>query len=267
MTTQDLAQEIDIDRSTLTRIINGTTTNPHSETVYTIAKYFNINVDYLLNSEYSQSLSVNVKDSLTNNKIKDILANLLNSAGVNMITIQKHTGIPKSVLSEILSGKTEKPAMKTLEKLANYFGISVPQLVGINVIPSGEIISITPDQATLALIELNMVNLWFSEQNFDGIRYINFQLPGLSSKAFAVKICDRQYSPDFELGETVVVEPAQSPDDFDFIVYAIDDSIHIGEIEILDDGYIIRRAGQLKHFHVSFDNIRIYGVIIKRTFN
>jgi HTH-type transcriptional regulator/antitoxin HigA len=59
----------------------------------------------------------------------DMLRHLMEAKGVNQAGVHEATGIPKSTISEVLSGK--KPfSRQMIRKLAGYFGVDVAVLAG-----------------------------------------------------------------------------------------------------------------------------------------
>lgn len=56
--------------------------------------------------------------------ISDRLVELINNKHVSAYEVSKKTGISEPTMSRILSGKTKKPNLDTLELLAKYFNVS-----------------------------------------------------------------------------------------------------------------------------------------------
>jgi HTH-type transcriptional regulator/antitoxin HigA len=58
-----------------------------------------------------------------------MLRHLMEAKGVSQAAVHQATGIPKSTISEVLSGK--KPfSRQMIRKLAEYFGVEVTVLAG-----------------------------------------------------------------------------------------------------------------------------------------
>ncbi len=51
--------------------------------------------------------------------------------GLNTLTLSKESKIPQPTLHHLLSGKTKKPRRALLQKLAQFFDISIPTLLEI----------------------------------------------------------------------------------------------------------------------------------------
>jgi transcriptional regulator with XRE-family HTH domain len=58
----------------------------------------------------------------------DVFVQILEENGVSAYKLSKETGIPQSCLSDYKTGRAE-PTAKNLKKIADYFGITVTELI------------------------------------------------------------------------------------------------------------------------------------------
>lgn len=65
------------------------------------------------------------------------LSKLLELKGINSVDLAAKSGVPTSRISEIVTGKTKNPQLKTLQKIADALHVSVDVLTGSNQ-PSAE---------------------------------------------------------------------------------------------------------------------------------
>ena len=64
--------------------------------------------------------------------VKDNLKKLMLSDGkISEGELSRKTGIPQSTIHRILSGEIKESKPSTLQPLANYFGLTVPELQGM----------------------------------------------------------------------------------------------------------------------------------------
>lgn len=57
---------------------------------------------------------------------------LCRERGLNVTQMCRESGVPRATLSELKMGRTTALSAKNMDKLANYFGVSVDRLLGID---------------------------------------------------------------------------------------------------------------------------------------
>lgn len=72
------------------------------------------------------------------NEMYKKIKGLCDAKGTNITKVCKEIDIPRSVLSELSSGRTKQLSNKYLPIVAEYFGVSVDYLLGNEKKPSGE---------------------------------------------------------------------------------------------------------------------------------
>lgn len=262
ISSKDLSERTQIERSTLQKILNGSTTNPRIETVYTLAEYFKVDISELLITSNALSSSKNASTP----PIKDNLAKLMHLNGINSISLlTRYTGISTSILSEILSGNTKKPQINTLEQIANFFCITVPQLTGIDKLPNLKTISITPANRVIPIISLEQSYAWISGDIKSSLEYYNASREMAGSKAYAINIANNSFSPDFIENHTLIVDNGESIKEKDFIVCKITEKTSIYEcLELDDDLMTYREAGSQKKHQTELSQIEVLGVVVEQ---
>lgn len=61
--------------------------------------------------------------------INDNLNKLIRGNKLNITKIAKESEVHRSVIHKILDGTNENPGIKTVKKLADYFGITIDELI------------------------------------------------------------------------------------------------------------------------------------------
>lgn len=64
------------------------------------------------------------------NNLSTILSQLMSEKGLNSAQLARKTGIGQPVIYRIMTGVTDNPQILTLKPLADFFGISIDQLIG-----------------------------------------------------------------------------------------------------------------------------------------
>ena len=109
-----LASSINLDQTTLNKILNNKTTNPRVETVKSLSKYFNVDINELVNDNEGDSDVDGDSESFATILKKLIILN--NNPSIS--SIAKEAGVSKSIISNILNNKTTKPNVTTLKSKA-----------------------------------------------------------------------------------------------------------------------------------------------------
>lgn len=115
-----LAQQTGISAQSISKYECGQR-NPKIENLEVLANFFKVPVSYL-------------RGEAAVNRLKE----LRQSKGLTLDDIEKATGINRGTYSNYENGNTE-PRLETWQKLANYFGVSVPSLMGLDEITTNKI--------------------------------------------------------------------------------------------------------------------------------
>ncbi len=185
----ELANAIGMDRSTFNKILNGKTPNPRLDTVKALSKYFNINIDELVNDSYEHY------DTGLNTA--HILQKLIYAHGnLSLSVLAEKMGIAKSILSKILNNKVANPQPSTLQQIASYFNISVAQLTGAVEISKPQSRALRVQ--ALAIVDINnVINFKRSVLGNNVVKYVNIALEISFSGGFLLRISDDVYYPEF----------------------------------------------------------------------
>lgn len=113
LTLRQLGEELNLKNSTLSQYETGKR-NPKDEIWQKIADFFQVPVPYL-------------RGESSPNKIK----NIRQVKGLSQQDVAKALGLTRQAIALYETGQRE-PKIETWQKLANYFGVSVPSLMGLN---------------------------------------------------------------------------------------------------------------------------------------
>ena len=77
------------------------------------------------------------------NKLAPILCQLIREQQITVSELARRTQIGQPVIHRLISGVTLDPKVSTLSALANYFNISINQLIGDEPLPHTMVLSLT----------------------------------------------------------------------------------------------------------------------------
>ena len=146
------------------------------------------------------------------------LKNLLYTAKLSENELARRTGVSQQIINRILSGENQNPKIATLKPLANYFMVSISQLIG--------------DDLSETETKLNPSHLgWQEIPLIDWIALSTLPLNELllqsnrllidiepSNDMFAVKAHDNSMDPKFSEGTLLIFKYDQKPAHGDFIL-------------------------------------------------
>lgn len=260
---KDLALNTRIERSTLTKILNGSTTSPRIETIYTLSKYFNVDISELLDGSFEETSNI-----ATTGSIKDTLKKLMEVSGIKTInSLSKNTGVPSSVISDILMGKSRNPNVKNLQPIADFFNITIAQLTGYIAIENCRNTNLSQVSKTIPLLLLEQVESWESSEIYSPDHYIKVNIHTIGRRSFAIKFADNKYSPEFLPNESAVVDKDKTPETGDLVVAIVNEKISLYEYTSQDDLIWMREIGTYQNIKVKKSTMLVYGVIIQKSIN
>ena len=153
------------------------------------------------------------------NKLSANLKNLLFHAKISENELARKTGVAQQVINRILSGENKNPKIATLSPLANYFMVSISQLIG------DEIFDVKPklNISHLGWKEIPMLdwdlliekalNELLSQSNEKLLVDIN-----PSENIFALKMHDDSMDPKFSNGSILIFDHNKKPSNGDFVL-------------------------------------------------
>ncbi len=169
-------------------------------------------------------------------KIKEILKKLLFERDLTPTELARQVDIPQQTIQRIIKGKITRPHPKTLNILAEYFGISVIHLKGedpfedqnksLKKVSSEEIGVYTWDK----LDELCSNDFTFpTEENI-------FIGSGYSQKTFGVIMSDSSMTPFFPKDSILIIDPERTANDRSYVIAYLHDIKKYLFRQLLSDG-------------------------------
>lgn len=169
-----------------------------------------------------------------------ILKGLMAELGINESELARRTGIGQPVVHRICSGETDNPKVATLSPIANFFAISISQLIGDEPLPVDRIPgTFNPDAQGWRQIPL--LN-WEQVLHWPNLNQKSAPLPTISTDielgqhAYAVSARDTTMEPRFPEGTILLIDPDLKPNNLDFAIIHIDGHDLPNFKQILIDG-------------------------------
>lgn len=137
---------------------------------------------------------------------------------ISVSEVSRQTNIPQPTLHHLLSGNTKKPRGKVLEKLAQFFSISMAQLTGekplYSKIPSE--IKKTLGIATVPIISWNNLLEWpIQDYSFNQEILLDKEV---SNYSYALKMDSSNLEPIFPQDSLLIFDFEKKPKDRDYIL-------------------------------------------------
>lgn len=141
--------------------------------------------------------------------ISDVLSHLLDVRGITEATLAKALNVPRATINKIRSGKIQSPRSTTLSMIANYFDVTVDQLIGAS--PLFNDIAVKFIQIPIINLEkINNIHEALSIITF--INHDSWMLLECADKytspnnLFAIKVTSDAMLPYFDSDTTIIID-------------------------------------------------------------
>jgi SOS-response transcriptional repressor LexA len=203
---------------------------------------------------------------------KDIIKYLMKRNNINSETqLALKIGIPQATLNRLLLADSRDPRASTLIPIAQFFNVSIDELLGIKPLKLDLDGSINDGKYnynvhSLPIIDWEMVPEW--QSNLINISPANYNEwvtidKNLSKSAFALRSFS-MLEPRFKKNSILVVDPEFPYKDGHYVVVGIDNKIPTVRKYLCDGANIyLANVNNLVQYDKLEDNYRIYGPIIE----
>jgi SOS-response transcriptional repressor LexA len=159
-------------------------------------------------------------------KLHEVLRQLMDEIHISEAELARQTKIPQPTLHRILSGATTSPRGASLTPLANFFSITINQLLGEDPLPKNRVHGTFNPRVqgwkSIPLLKIvDVKDFLNSEDKTNSERWVSTDMT-VSKDAFAIVAEGNSMSPRFEEGTVLIFEPEQTPDDQDFVLALIE---------------------------------------------
>lgn len=188
-------------------------------------------------------------------KLSENIRALMSELRITESELARRTGVGQPVVHRIASGETDNPKVATLSPIANYFAVSISQLVGDEPLPLNRIPG-TYNPGTQGWVQIPLLD-W--EQALEWPAVNSYQKPtrsisvdlNVGENAYALTIKDTTMEPRFPEGTIIIIDPTVQPTDRDYAVVQVDGFKLPTFKQILIDGQMV----YLKPLNADFKTI------------
>lgn len=211
--------------------------------------------------EVQNFLPINLRYHLDKNKLS--LTKLANSVNLPLMTIQR-----------LISGETKDPRISTLGLIANYFDISIDDLVSNPAISSRNTYQAEDSFYAVPIVTEEMLEKASSidelfTNKFSKLKVVNFTQKPQNSKFFILDAPDYLF-PRFPKNTLFVIDPQANPSDGDLVVVKNlqNSTIEIEELSVNSSAWYLQQIN-VKHTPVRYDksNHIVCGVVSSTMLN
>lgn len=200
--------------------------------------------------------------------LSQILRALMDESGLSESELARRTQVGQPVIHRILSGETDNPRVATLSQIANYFTISISQLIGDSPLPTTRLKGTSqlkaPTWSFVPLLNWEQVVHWPIQ--LENLSMVSTDLPLNEEQGFALTVRDNTMSPRFPEGILLIVDPNRPAKNRDFAIIHIQDQPNAVFKQVLTDGedlYLKPLNPDFKTTLVEKDRCRILGTVIQ----
>lgn len=271
ITPTELSRLSKIQQTTISRLLTGNTNKPHPDTLDSLARFFKVKPDFFFEQDNKEKIdsSNHKKESFVKfNNTKDVLEFVMKKNGIiNSLMLHKNTGIPLTNLNRIIKGETENASLKTLQQLAQYFNLSLPQMRGQEEIALDKIKETSPMQKMIPIFTLDELPEWFenTSQKIIAQNFIPTMKKIYGDKAFAISIPSYDFLPEFKKDDILIFDSKLKIIDNDIIAAKIPKKKEVSFYLYKD--LTLKEVGKKDLFEFDSDKTIVYGVAVQEIRN
>lgn len=160
-------------------------------------------------------------DSLDHRKIGENITKLMLSIGIDATQLSRATGLPTSTISRLRSNSTEfSPNLSSLMPLAEYFSITISQLIGEEPIDSisGEKTGYVRCRKTsIPVLDADSIHDHLINNDHSSFSIIDVDIP-VSESAFAYILRGNSMEPQFPDNSLLIIDPEEPYENLDHLL-------------------------------------------------
>lgn len=265
-----LATCVGISQSTLNRLLAGRTENPNQEVLKKIARFFDVEVDALLIEKEIVNLYILEKERYHHSP-SEVLRYLMQDIGdISEGELSRRTGIPQPTIHRILSGKTPNPRLDSVKPLADFFNVSIDQMLARNSLPKdripGTFVTDIVKQKSIPVLTWEEVINWpdiLKRPEFKLNRSWIMSDLQVDSLSFAFQINDVHFAPEFKKGTWLIIDPTRPMQEGLFLIASHLGQTIIGQITTDSNDEFVLFGVCPGSIEIPLNQCRCFGVIVE----
>lgn len=206
-------------------------------------------------------------------KLPFVLTHLMREHHTDDTKLSKATGIPISTISRMRNNRQANPTALTLRPIANYFGISLDELLGYAPLSQSNLLPIEDDRqfvaTTLPLLKWEQAVPWVSQETAELKASLSQWLKterDASQFSFALTVTSDTFGPAFRKGSILLFDPSIHPKDGDIVLLELPESNQLALKKIIIDGddvFIQSLNPEIKETKKLHDGSLLLGVLFE----
>ncbi|OGO91344.1 MAG: hypothetical protein A3F41_00460 [Coxiella sp. RIFCSPHIGHO2_12_FULL_44_14] len=159
----------------------------------------------------------NKTEKLQNIRLRDNLLRLMKERDTNMTLIFRHTGVPITTIQRICKDPTANPTLASLIPIAEYFSITLAQLIGEEPLPNSAANCAPQHWFNVPIISWQQATHWQKFQNqHREQRFVTTEIH-VGNNAFALEIPDNHHD-NFHKGSLVIIDSTLPSTHGDYVI-------------------------------------------------
>lgn len=176
-------------------------------------------------------------------KLHEVLSLLMQEVNINEAELARKTDIPQPTLHRILSGATKSPRGSSLAPLANFFSVTINQLMGVDELPENRVKG-THNSRIYGWTPVPMIN-WKHAASWEKFQHTlrdqtwaDWSSTDLttSDSTFAIKVKGDAMAPTFVEDTILIIDPDLVPKNRDYVIVSLAGSEKANFRQLLIDG-------------------------------
>ncbi len=191
--------------------------------------------------------------------ISEILSRLMFEKKIRTAELARRINLPQPTVHRIVTGTSPKPHLSSLTPLAEFFGVSIEQLRGLEPIPWLSIYDggrlTQAGWREIPVISWEEAAVWHQKKPEEDVSANTlFSDAPVSEKSFILCMNDASMAPQFPIGTFLVIDPEKSIKDRCFVIVKLKHAPVPLFRQLLIDGsslYIKPISPELEHFRMT----------------
>jgi transcriptional regulator with XRE-family HTH domain len=244
---------------------------PRVDTIYSIANFFGVDPSMICESLSDDNVA-SQSGAMTFDNIQNLLTFLINKTGIRSTTLlHRASGIAKSTLDKLLSGETSTPNLQTMQKLSEYFNLTIEQIEGQKPILINALQEVQLSKRLLPVVDMENINEWIFG-DYNNVKVSNYVHSTLlvGKLSFALKIPDDSYEPDFFMNSTLIIDTQAEINNGSYVITKDNKTNVVGISEAILDknsNFNFRNVGSDSKMNANSSLYEVIGVAVQEVRN
>jgi len=203
-------------------------------------------------------------------KLAENLTLLMKAHDINSCELSRNTGILQPVIYRLMHGETDNPKIATLLPIANYFSLTLNQLIGDAPLPSFSqrcLGNYSIQAIKIPIISWEQATIWPQINNAEHVDFLPVTT-ALNKDAFILQMKGTTMESRFPDGALLIIDTSIPYNDKDFVIVRIEQQPEVIFRQLLFDGNNIALKPLNSDFKTIYleknkDQYSIIGVLVE----